>query len=512
MQRKKRFIFNGLLLTAVSLVMRSVSVSFQVYLSNTIGASAMGLFGLISTVYGFAITVATSGVQFATTRLVAEAMGQAETDGEERGERSPAVACILKKCVVYALLFSIGSALVLYLFSPLIGIRLLGDGRTVRPLKILAITLPAISLSSVFGGYFTAVRKVYKNAAVQVGGEAIRIFACIALLTLWLPGDVEHAMLAVVLGGALAEISSFCFQLFLFLWERKKADAAKVSFCESERTRKKLLHIALPVAFSAYVRSALITIEHLLIPRGLAKSGHSREESLASYGTIHSMVFPVIMFPAALSASFAGLLIPEIAQAQAAKNERTILRTIDRVFEAVLTYAVGVAGILMCYSYELGSTVYPGTTAGKYILMIAPLIPVMYLDTSVDSILKGLGQQVYHMGINILDSFLSVILVILLLPRFGILGYVLTVYFTELVNSALSLTRLLTVTHVRPKIGRWLIRPLLCVVAATSLSRHFLSMAFPHGTPHVALCIFLAAVLYLALIALCKKLFAKKAI
>ena len=201
MQQKKRFIFNGLLLTAVSLVMRSVSVSFQVYLSNIIGASAMGLFGLISTVYGFAITVATSGVQFATTRLVAEAMGQAETDGEKRGERSPAIGCILKKCVVYALLFSIGSALVLYFFSPLIGIRLLGDGRTVRPLKILAITLPAIALSSVFGGYFTAVRRVYKNAAVQVGGEAIRIFACITLLTLWLPNDAEYAMLAVVLMG-----------------------------------------------------------------------------------------------------------------------------------------------------------------------------------------------------------------------------------------------------------------------------------------------------------------------
>ena len=131
MSKFKRFIWNGLLITLVSLLIRTVSVSFNVYLSNRVGAVAMGLFTLISTVYGFAITVATSGIGLATTRLVAEAMGRSDP-----GEcapwvgRNPRVLCTVRKCTVYALCFSLGSGLVLFLFAPTIGVTLLHDGRT----------------------------------------------------------------------------------------------------------------------------------------------------------------------------------------------------------------------------------------------------------------------------------------------------------------------------------------------------------------------------------------------
>ena len=500
MKKAKQFLVNGLLLTVVSLVMRSVAVSFQVYLSNKIGAGAMGLFTLISTVYGFSITVATSGIQFATTRMVAEAIG-------EHGEQDDGtIGCILKKCILYALCFSLGAGLVLYIFAPTIGVYLLSDIRTVLPMKVLAFTLTPIALSAVMNGYFTAIRRVYKNATVQVLGEAIRITMCVILLNLLLPDDIEYAALAVILGGAIAEISSFAIHGLLFLFERSSKKSGRVSCLEGERIRKKLLHIALPMAFSAYVRSALVTIEHLLIPWGLQRGGHSRDAALASYGRVQSMVFPLILFPAALSSSFAGLLIPEVAEARASGDEATIVRTIHRVMEAVLTYAIGVAGILMCFSYELGDAVYPDNGTGRYILMLAPLIPVMYMDTSVDAILKGLGQQVYHMSVNIADAALSIILVVLLLPRFGILGYVMTIYFTEIINFAFSLGRLLVVAKVRPRIGRWVMIPLTCVILATSAVRFCLTSIplFDDTVSKTASHIICAGIIYIALIAISK--------
>lgn len=505
MKKAKQFIVNGLLLTAVSLLMRSVAVSFQVYLSNKIGATAMGLFTLISTVYGFSITVATSGIQFATTRMVAEAMGEEKDDCEGHAD-SATIGCILRKCILYALCFSLGAGLVLYVFAPTIGVHLLSDVRTVLPLKILAFTLPPIALSAVMNGYFTAVRRVYKNATVQVLGEAIRIVMCVILLGMLLPNDVEYAALAVILGGAIAEISSFVIHGLLFLFERARAKKERVSCLEGERIRKKLLHIALPMAFSAYVRSALVTIEHLLIPWGLQQNGRSRDAALASYGRVHSMVFPLILFPSALSSSFAGLLIPEVAEARAAGDDAAIVRTIHRVMEAVLTYSIGVAGILMCFSYELGDTIYPGNGTGRYILMLAPLIPVMYMDTSVDAILKGLGQQVYHMSVNIADASLSILLVILLLPRFGILGYIMTVYFTEIINFAFSLGRLLVVAKVRPRVGRWVLIPLVCVILATAAVRYCLTSIplFHSPSSKAAAHVFCAGVIYLALIAISK--------
>lgn len=473
MTRLKKFIFNGFLITGVSVLMRSVSVSFNVYISNQIGAVAMGIFTLISTVYGFAMTVATSGIGLATTRIVAEVAGN-----DAKLHKNPVIRCIMRKCIVYALCFSIGSAVVLFFFAPLIGENLLGDARTILPLRILAFTLTPIALSSVFSGYFTAVRRVYKNAIVQIIGQGIRIYGCIAFIALLGANTVESGCLAIVLGGACSEIGAFFMQYILYLIEKNKEKGIKILASTKRLFEKRILHTALPVAFSAYVRSGLVTIEHMLIPYGLEKNGTGKDQSLATYGTIHSMVFPLVLFPSALSASFAGLLVPEVAESYACHDMARIERMIGKVFQSVLWFSIGTAGILMCFSYDLANIVYPNVGAGKYIFMIAPLVPVMYLDTSVDSLLKGMGEQVYCMGVNIIDALLSVILVWMLLPTCGITGYIITVYFTEIINATLSITRLFTVSKVKSHVFTWVLKPLFCIVTATTLIRVILSRWF----------------------------------
>lgn len=470
MSRFKKFVVSGLIVTVVSLLVRAVSVSFNVYLSNKIGAVAMGIFTLISTVYGFAVTVATSGIGLATTKLVAEA-------SDEDGKKTPAVRCTVRKCTAYALWFSLATTVILFFFAPIIGKNILHDIRTVKPLQAMALTLTPLSISSVLSGYFIAVRRVYKNAAVVILGQAVRIFGCIFLFALWGAEDVESACLAIAIGAVASEGISLLLQGVWYLSEKREQATKKLTNCEGRSITKKLLATAIPVALSAYVRSALVTIEHLLIPWGLERSGASRERSLAAYGIVHSMVFPLVLFPAAISGSFAGLLVPEIAQAKTMNDDARIERIVERVFSSVLIFAIGTAGVLLCFASELSEVIYPEANAGKFILMIAPLVPVMYLDTSVDSILKGLGEQVYCMGVNIADAMLSVILVWMLLPALGITGYIVTVYFTEIVNATLSIARLLHVTKIKPHPIRWIGKPLFCIVAATGMVKIFLRFA-----------------------------------
>ena len=107
--------------------------------------------------------------------------------------------------------------------------------------------------------------------------------------------DVESACLAVIWGGTIAELASFAFHLLSYIIDVKKH---KCQAKAEENLTKKLIPFTLPIAFSAYVRSALVTVEHLLIPWGLEKSGSGRNASLAAYGTVHSIVFPLVLFPA----------------------------------------------------------------------------------------------------------------------------------------------------------------------------------------------------------------------
>ena len=160
MDRLKKFFLNGILVTAVALVTRYVSVSFNVYLSNRIGAVAMGVFTLISSIYGFALTLATSGVSLATTKLVSEALGQQKLC---EANISETITAIMRKSIILTLSVSFSTSVLLFLTADFLGTQVLNDARTIPCLKILALSLVPIALSSSLCGYFTALRKVYRN-------------------------------------------------------------------------------------------------------------------------------------------------------------------------------------------------------------------------------------------------------------------------------------------------------------------------------------------------------------
>lgn len=474
MRDKRRFFLQALLLTAVSLLLRTVGVSAQVYISAHIGAEAVGVSSLIGGVGGFAVTLALSGIHLGCTRLVSEGIGNHDV---------PFIHHALLCAIGHALFFGLLACFLLFFGSGIIGMYWLRDLRTVPSLRLMAVTLPAIALSSCLSGYFVAVRRVWKSACVQVCEELVRIACTVIVLSRMVSGGLESALLALAIANAVAEISACAALLVLFVFDKHKHFARTQVFpnrATANTAARRLLSITLPVAVAAYARSGLITLEHMLIPIGLKRSGLNHGAALASYGTLHSMALPVVLFPCALLSSFAGLLVPEMTEAHVRGEQMRVQSMMKKVFLYTLLFSIGTAGIILCFSRELGLLLYGSEQAALYIRVLAPLIPVMYMDSATDAMLKSLGQQVYSMNVNIVDASLSVLLVWLLLPSFGIWGYVITIYFTELLNAALSIARLLTVGNLRPQIGKWVMRPLGAIVGATCLTRLLFSLPVLH--------------------------------
>lgn len=65
--KKRAFLISGLVMTATALFLKTVDISYTVYISNKIGAEGMGLYQLIVSVYCLFITVSTSGISLAVT-------------------------------------------------------------------------------------------------------------------------------------------------------------------------------------------------------------------------------------------------------------------------------------------------------------------------------------------------------------------------------------------------------------------------------------------------------------
>ncbi|MBQ9743564.1 MAG: oligosaccharide flippase family protein [Clostridia bacterium] len=471
------------MLSCASVVIRAISVSYNVYLSSEIGPEGMGLITLIYSVYGFFITLATSGIGLAVTRLISTVHTGNGTEpfSEDSSRKSRR---ILKSSLIYALIFSVTASLILFISAENIGLLALGDRRTVPSVRILSLSLTPIAVTSVLYGYFNGVRRVYKNIAVQICEQGVKISLATFLISLALPKGVEHACFSVVLAGVISEGASMVISALLCLHDRKKYTKNsttvvnfrnKAPFSQNNDTSKidsslyGIFTVAFPVGVSAYVRSALATVEHIAIPWGLKQSGGVNP--LGSYGILHGMVFPVLLFPSAMLGAFSSLLIPELSSLQANKNTDGIRRAVSSVMSLSLLFSVGVSGIFISFSHEIGIALYGSNEAGEYIRILSPLIPLMYLDGAVDSMLKGLGEQMYCMRVNIADSLISVILIVTMLPVWGMRGYVAVIFITELFNTSLSIIRLLYITGVSTPCLKWIGIPLFSVILSTVATR-----------------------------------------
>lgn len=107
--------------------------------------------------------------------------------------------------------------------------------------------------------------------------------------------------------------------------------------------------------------------------------------------------------------------------------------------------------------------IYNKMEVAKYIKIIAPLVLIMYIDNVVDGMLKGLNKQVAVMKCNILDLFISIILMYILLPIYGIYGYIIVLFTSELLNGIISIAQLIKYTKVKLNLIVLLLKPLFCI-------------------------------------------------
>ncbi len=465
LRRSRIFIKNTLMLSLTALFMRVMSVYFNVYLADKLGSEGLGLFTLTLSIYGLATTFATSAINLTATRMVADATGAAKYSD---------VRLAMKKCVAYSLFFGVGSMLVLLALARPISSSMLNDMRTLSSVRALALTLPFVALSSALSGYFTAVRRVSKNASSQIFQQLLKVALTVVGLSFAVPRSVEQSCLTVVLASLASEVISFIYLLVFYLVDIGKS-YKKYNDCESEDLRKKMLGIALPTAFTSYFRSALVTVEHLLITSGLKKSGLSQSDSVSAYGVMQAKALPTVLFPYAFLTPFCSLLVPEVAEKRAAGDTVGINRITETACRFVFAFGICAAGVVISYSSEIGQAIYSDSAAGNYIRLLAPIMPVMFIDTTIDSILKGLDEQLYTMKVNLFDSLMSVAVVFLLVPKVGMLGYIIEIIFCEIVNTSLSASRLIKLTSPRVRPIKWIFIPLASVSVSIALTKLVLS-------------------------------------
>ncbi len=432
MSRKLPIFYSALLLTGVNLLLRLVGTSFQVYLSGRIGAEGIGLLQLTMSVGSMAMVAGMGGIRTATMYLTAEELG--------RG-RPKNVTWVLSSCLLYSIVFSGLVGLLVYYFAPQIAQHWIGNREIIPALRLFAVFLPVSCLSGVMTGYFTGANRIGTLAMVEVAEQLFCMVCTVVLLTLWAGHDPGKSCQSVVLGSCLGGCLTLSCLSILRLRERPK-------WGPRIPTARRLADTALPLAIADDLRTGISTVENLMVPKRLALYPGT-VSALADFGTVSGMVFPVLMFPAAILFGLTELLIPELARCRAAGSERRIRYLVKKSLRVALLYGCLCGGILYLTAKPLCIGLYGNASAGKYLGWFSLLAIMLYCDLITDAMIKGLGQQKASVRYNIITNIMDVVLLFILLPKYGIVGYFASFLVTHIINFILSFRRLLLISKVK---------------------------------------------------------------
>lgn len=292
-------------------------------------------------------------------------------------------------------------------------------------------------MSSAINGYFTAVRRVYKNALAKFFEEFIKIGCTAILLKSFMPNGIDYACYSLILADVISEVLSFICLYLLYIIDKRRS-SLECRFKDLDSYNKRILRITIPVALTSYLRSGLSTIKQLMIPHSLQRSGMNHSNSLISYGIVNGMAMPIIMFPVILVTSFSGLLVPEFSRYHVEKNYKKIRSISILILSGTFIFSIFVTILIFIFADKLSLAIYNKLEIAKYLKILSPLIVIMYIDIVIDSMLKGLDAQVSVMAINVFDCVISIAFIYFLVPILGFSGYIISIFISEVIDVTLS--------------------------------------------------------------------------
>lgn len=456
--KKTLFIKNAAILTVTGTVLRFLGIIFKVWLAGSIGSEGIGLYHIVFSLYTLASTFASSGITVAVTRLCADE----QAVGSKAG-----LHLIIRKASVTALSVALLTFIILVFGAEFISSKLISDSRAAMSVCVFAFSLPFMAISSVVKGYFASRRKVWANSAAVLLEQAVRIIFCIIFVKKLSVYGVGGAVAGVMAGDTLAEIVS-C--IFIFLLYNK--DIKTVSLIDNKNNFSRyiqLLRIAVPITAGRYAVSLLRTAENIVVPKSLTKAGGDYSASLSIFGALKGMALPVLFFPSSLLNAFSSLLIPEMSEALIKKRPQIIKNSVSKTLNTTWLVGVIFACIFFFCGEKIGAFIYSDSDSGFLIHILAPLVPLMYLDSISDGILKGLDKQLFTFRTAVIDSALRVVLILIFVPRYSIDGFIVIMFASNIFTSLLNVGKLITVTGIRIKLFSNVLLPILSAAGITMM-------------------------------------------
>ncbi len=469
-QWKNPLVTGTVILTLTGLLSRFIGFFYRIFLSNVFGAEGMGIYQLISPVLALSFALTVSGIQTAISKYVAS---ETSTRNYHTSFRTLWAGFLL------AMALSVAVALFIYLYADWIAGTLLLETRTAPLLRIIALSIPMATVHSCINGYFYGIRKTAIPAVSQLAEQICRVGSVYLIYHLCRQHHRTPTISFAVVGLVIGESASMIVSVIAILSRahqvfpaRNYQTAAKQlqargshgnsyslrsdNGCSSmsqsvtavyRRIMGQLLQLAVPLSANRLIINLLQSIEAIYIPNRLMAYGLSNADALGVYGVLTGMSLPLILFPSAITNSISVLLLPIVSEADASGNTSAVRRAIMTSIRYCLLLGFGCTAMFLLLGRTAGRLLFHSELAGSFILTLSFICPFMYIASTLNSILNGLGKTAQTFLFSVVSLLLRLLFVFVAIPVYGIKGYLWGTLASQMLQTFLCTVSALHISH-----------------------------------------------------------------
>ncbi|MCM1122074.1 MAG: polysaccharide biosynthesis protein [Eubacterium sp.] len=460
---KNPLVTGTVILTLTGLLSRFIGFFYRIFLSNVFGAEGMGIYQLISPVLALSFALTASGIQTAISKYVAS---ETSTHDYKTSFRTLWAGFLL------AMALSIACALYIYLYADWIAADLLLESRTAPLLRIIALSIPMATVHSCINGYFYGIRKTAIPAISQLAEQICRVGSVYLIYYICRQHDMQPTISFAVVGLVIGESASMIVSVIAILSRAHRVfppcshqtvnpesfahgshsthrlpSVSGTVFAAYRRIMGQLLQLAVPLSANRLIINLLQSIEAIYIPNRLMAYGLSNADALGVYGVLTGMSLPLILFPSAITNSISVLLLPIVSEADASGNKNAVRRAIMTSIRYCLLLGFGCTAMFLLLGRTAGRLLYHSELAGSFILTLSFICPFMYVASTLNSILNGLGKTAQTFLFSVVSLLLRLLFVFLAIPVYGIKGYLWGTLASQMLQTLLCTVSALHISH-----------------------------------------------------------------
>ena len=415
--RKNIFLKSTIILIISGFFTKILGFIIRIIYSRIIGEEGIALYSIATPTYSLLLAVSTLAIPISISKLIAET-----TNNNKRSLK------ILSTSAALILLTNFILIIITLISSKYIAYNLLKEPRAHYILIAMALTLPFVSISSVFKGYFYGKQNMIPHATSNVIEQIIRMILIITILPILMQKSLLIAIIGLVLLTIISEISSIIVFLF-FLPKKIRIDKQELK--PNITITKSILDISLPTVSSRLVGNIGYFFEPIILTNLLLLSGYSNNYILSEYGAYNGYTLTLLTMPSFFISAISMSLLPEISKFHSNKQHLRVKKRIKQALFFALITGIFFSSIIFIFRDQLLYSLYHTTHGSEYIKILAPFFVLFYLEGVLISSMQALNKAKQSMKISLYGVILKLIIMsILSICHIGIYSLVIA----EIIN------------------------------------------------------------------------------